>query len=311
MSEEMMAEVQAEGVERVVTAEDIRSMVYSVRGKQVMLDSDLAKLYGVETGALNRQAKRNEARFPADFRFQLSKEEMENLKCQFGISSLSTSEYGGRRTLPYAYTEQGVSMLASVLKSAPAIRVSVDIMRAFVEMRKFIANNAALFDRISSVELKQVEYQKKTDAKLDQIFEYIDSQEESSQKLFFDGQIYDAFSFLIELIASAESSILLIDGYVDVYTLNLLAKKQANVPVKIYTFPKTRLTLKDVNKFNEQYPMLEVHYTKAFHDRFLLLDEERLYHIGASLKDAGKKCFAVSLMEDAELREDLLVRLEA
>lgn len=309
MSEQMTVVEREEQVERVVSAEDIRGMVYTVRGKQVMLDSDLAKLYGVETGALNRQVKRNEARFPPDFRFQLTREELENLRCQFGISSLSNSEYGGRRTLPYVFTEQGVSMLASVLRSDIAVQVSVDIMRAFVEMRKFIANNALLFDRISSVELKQLDYQRKTDARLEQIFECLDAREEPAQKLFFEGQIYDAFSFLTELIASAEKSILLIDGYVDLHTLNLLAKKREGVLVDVYTFPKTQLTAEDVQLFNAQYPRLKVHYTKAFHDRFLLLDNARLYHIGASLKDAGKKCFAVSLMEDEELLTGLLSRL--
>ena len=167
----------------------IEKMIYVIRDKQVMLDSDLAILYQVETGALNRAAKRNISRFPEDFRFQLTKEEYQNLRCQTGISSLAQGEnnYGGRRTLPYVFTEQGISMLASVLHSEVAIKVSLGIMRAFVEMRRFIANNALLFERISNVELKQLEYQKQTDEKLDQIFEYISDHEESNQKVFFDG----------------------------------------------------------------------------------------------------------------------------
>ena len=207
---------------------DIENLIYVVRNKQVMVDSDLAMLYQVETGALNRAVKRNIARFPEDFRFQLTKDEYENLKCQFGTSNGSGTEngYGGRRTLPYVFTEQGISMLASVLHSEVAINVSIGIMRAFVEMRRFIANNALLFERISNVELKQLEYQKKTDEKLEQIFEYISDHEESNQKIFFDGQIYDAFSLLIGLIQKAEMEIVLVDGYVDVGTLNILSKKK-------------------------------------------------------------------------------------
>ncbi len=207
---------------------DVENLIYVVRNKQVMVDSDLAMLYQVETGALNRAVKRNIARFPEDFRFQLTKDEYENLKCQFGTSNGSGTEngYGGRRTLPYVFTEQGISMLASVLHSEVAINVSIGIMRAFVEMRRFIANNALLFERISNVELKQLEYQKKTDEKLEQIFEYISDHEESNQKIFFDGQIYDAFSLLIGLIQKAEMEIVLVDGYVDVGTLNILSKKK-------------------------------------------------------------------------------------
>ena len=250
---------------------DVENLIYVVRNKQVMVDSDLAMLYQVETGALNRAVKRNIARFPEDFRFQLTKDEYENLKCQFGTSNGSGTEkgYGGRRTLPYVFTEQGISMLASVLHSEVAINVSIGIMRAFVEMRRFIANNALLFERISNVELKQLEYQKKTDEKLEQIFEYISDHEESNQKIFFDGQIYDAFSLLIELIQKAETEIVLVDGYVDVGTLNILSKKKENVAVTVYTLQRTKLSQTDIDNFNAQYPKLDVKYTRAFHDRFL------------------------------------------
>ncbi|WP_419094720.1 ORF6N domain-containing protein, partial [Waltera sp.] len=202
------------------------------------------------------------------------------------------------------------SMLASVLHSEVAIKVSIGIMRAFVEMRRFIANNALLFERISNVELKQLEYQKQTDEKLDQIFEYISDHEESNQKVFFDGQIYDAFSLIVSLIQKAEKEIVLIDGYVDIGTLNLLTKKNENVTVVMYTLKRTKLSQEDVNNFNSQYPLLEVRYTKVFHDRFLILDKKNVYHIGASLKDAGKKCFGISLIEDAGIVRDILQRLE-
>lgn len=295
-----------------ITRPSIEKMIYVIRDKQVMLDSDLAILYQVETGALNRAVKRNISRFPEDFRFQLTKEEYQNLRCQTGISSFAQGEknYGGRRTLPYVFTEQGISMLASVLHSEVAIKVSIGIMRAFVEMRRFIANNALLFERISNVELKQLEYQKQTDEKLDQIFEYISDHEESNQKVFFDGQIYDAFSLIVSLIQKAEKEIVLIDGYVDIGTLNLLTKKNENVTVVMYTLKRTKLSQEDVNNFNSQYPLLKVRYTKVFHDRFLILDKKNVYHIGASLKDAGKKCFGISLIEDAGIVRDILQRLE-
>ena len=288
----------------------IEKLIYVIRDKQVMIDSDLAMLYQVETGALNRAVKRNIKRFPDDFRFQLTVEEYENLKCQSGISSLNENGYGGRRTLPYVFTEQGISMLASVLHSDIAVNVSIGIMRAFVEMRRFIANNALLFERISNVELKQLEYQKQTDEKLEQIFEYISEHEEASQKIFFDGQIYDAFSLIVSLIQKAEKEITLIDGYVDVGTFNLLAKKNEGVSVTVYTHQRTRLSNIDVANFNAQYPALEVKYTSVFHDRFLILDGKTSYHIGASLKDAGKKTFGITLINDESITKDILQRLE-
>ena len=208
-----------------IDASHIRELVYTVRGVQVMLDADLARLYQVETKNLNKAANRNTERFPEDFRFQLTKEEYESLRFQFGTSNEKEPQgRGGRRYYPYVYTEQGISMLSSVLRSSVAINVSVSIMRAFVEMRRFIAHNAQLFERIERVELKQLTYQKETDEKFEQVFDFIHSHTESSQKIFFDGQIYDAFSLLASLIQKATKDIILIDGYVDIGTLNLLAK---------------------------------------------------------------------------------------
>ena len=311
---EQTALMQVDEQTQVATVElaqfDIKNLIYVVRNQQVMVDSDLAMLYQVETGNLNKAMKRNQKRFPEDFCFQLTKVEFENLKFQSGSSSLDGSGYGGRRYMPYVYTEQGISMLASVLRSEIAINTSIHIMRTFVEMRRFIANNALLFERISNVELKQLEYQKQTDEKLEQIFEYISEHEEASQKVFFDGQIYDAFSLIVSLIQKAEKEITLIDGYVDVGTLNLLSKKNENVSVTIYTQKRTRLTKTDAENFNAQYPTLEVKYTKAFHDRFLILDRETAYHVGASLKDAGKKCFGINLIQDAGIIKDILQRSE-
>src|SRR5574344_1423045 len=292
----------------VVEASNIQGMIYAIRGKQVMLDSDLAMLYQVETGALNRAVKRNENRFPEDFRFQLTKDEYTNLKCQIGISS--ENEYGGRRTLPYAFTEQGISMLSSVLKSDVAVNVSIGIMRTFVEMRKYMANTSLLYDRMNAMEERQITYQNETNEKFERVFEYIADHEESQQKIFYDGQIYDAFSLLVDFISGAEKNIVLVDNYVDVGTLNILAKKKSGVDVTIYTVKKTRLSEKDVETFNQQYSKLEVQYTGVFHDRFLIIDETKAYHIGASLKDAGKKCFAISLLNDEGVVYDILQRLD-
>ena len=279
-----------------IDANNIKRRIFTIRGKQVMLDSDLAEYFGATTGNLNRAMKRNIKRFPDNFCFQLTKTDYyEILRCQTGILELEQGKYS--KYLPYVYTEQGIAMLTSVLHTERAIAASISIMEAFVEMRHFIANNAALFERISKVELKQLE----ADKKFDQLFEYVNTHAETNQKLFFDGQIYDAFSLLIELIQKAAQEIILIDGYVDVSTLNLLAKKQSGVAVTIYTFKKTKLTAQDVAAFNSQYPQLDVKYTNVFHDRFLILDGKTVYHIGASLKDAGKKCFGVTLMDDVLL----------
>jgi len=291
---------------------DIKSLIYIVRKQQVMLDSDLATLYQVETRVLNQAVKRNTSRFPENFYFQLTSGEFENLKSQFVTSSLeddAADKHGGRRTMPYVFTEQGIAMLSAVLRSDTAIQVSIRIMETFVEMRRFIASNSILFEQISNVELKLLEYAKKTDSKLDEIFEYINTHKEQNQKIFFDGQIYDAFSIIADLIQKANTSIILIDGYVDGKTLDLLSKKKQNVTVTVYTNANTQLTATEISAFNAQYPSLAVKHITAFHDRFLILDNSLAYHIGASVKDAGKKCFGINLIEDNTIINDIMQRL--
>jgi phage regulator Rha-like protein len=296
-----------------IQAKDIERLIYTIRGQQVMLDFDLAVLYGYEVRTLNQQVKRNINRFPDDFMFQLSNDEVEIVKSQI-VTSRKSSFYagqeGGRRKPPYAFTEQGIYMLATVLKGEVAEQQSIFIMRAFREMRHFIANNALLFEKISAVELKQLEYEKSTDEKFDKVFKYIEDHAESEQKIFFDGQIYDAFSLITSLIQKAQKEIILIDGYVDVNTLNILSKKNSGVDVTIYTYPNARLTNTDISNFNAQYPPILVKRTSAFHDRFIILDGTAVYHVGASLKDAGKKCFAISLMEDPNMASELINRLQ-
>lgn len=284
---------------------DISKLIYVVRGKQVMMDSDLAALYQVETKIFNKAVSRNIERFPENFRFQLTNEEFDALRSQIATSN----GRGGRRYRPYMFTEQGIAMLAGVLRSEVAVKVSIHIMNTFVEMRHFISNNAVLFEKVSDIELKQLEYQKNTDEKFDKVFRYIDDHAESEQKIFFDGQIYDAFSLITSIIQKAHKEIILIDGYVDVNTLNSLAKKNASVDVKIYTYASAQLTKRDVTIFNSQYPTLTVKKTHVFHDRFIILDRKTAYHIGASIKDAGKKCFGISMLKDPEMVADLLKRL--
>ena len=289
----------------VTDTKDIKSLIYVVRGQQVMLDSDLAMLYQVETKVFNQAVSRNIERFPENFRFQLTKEEFDSLRSQIATSN----GRGGRRYRPYMFTEQGIAMLSGVLRSDIAIQVSIRIMNTFVEMRRFIANNALLFEKVSNMELKQLEYQKSTDERFDKVFQYIEDHAESEQKIFFDGQIYDSFSLITSIFQRAQKEIILIDGYVDVDTLNILAKKNAGVDVKIYTYASARLTNTDVANFNAQYPTLIVKKTQVFHDRFIILDGKTAYHIGASIKDAGKKCFGISLLDDPGMVTDLLNRL--
>ena len=290
----------------IAEAKDIKSLIYVVRGQQVMMDSDLAMLYQVETKAFNQAVSRNIERFPENFRFQLTKEEFDALRLQIATSN----GRGGRRYRPYMFTEQGIAMLSGVLRSNVAIQVSIRIMNTFVEMRRFIANNSLLFEKVSDIELKQLEYQKSTDEKFDKVFKYIEDHAEAEQKIFFDGQIYDAFSLITSIIRKAQKEIILIDGYVDTDTLNILAKKNTGVDVKIYTYASAQLTNRDAANFNAQYPTLTVKKTQVFHDRFIILDGKSAYHIGASVKDAGKKCFGISLINDPGLVADLLSRLK-
>jgi toxin-antitoxin system, toxin component, fic family len=285
----------------VVKNRDIQHMIYNIRDKQVMIDSDLAMLYQVETKYLNRQKSRNEDRFPEDFCFQLTKEEYDILRCQ-NVTSKKESGSGGRRYLPYVFTEQGIAMLSTVLKSKVATDVSINIMRTFVEMRKIFLSNQEIFKRLDRVELKQLE----ADRKLEEVFNYIGANTEVKQNIFFNGQIYDAFSFIIGLIIKAKKEIILIDNYVDINTLNILCKKNKGVGIVILTGSKGTLSTKDIKIFNAQYPKLSLKFTTDFHDRFLIIDKTEVYHIGASIKDAGKKSFGITKIEDNYLIQSLL-----
>ena len=273
----------------IIIADDIKSKILTIRGLQVMLDFHIAELYQVDTKRLNEQVRRNKQRFPERFMFQFSKEEWDILKSQF-----ATSSWGGRRKIPYAFTEQGVAMLSSVLNSEIAIEVSIMIIDAFVSMRRLLSANADIFRRLDNIEHKQLE----TDMKLEKIFDAIESDKlKSKQGIFFNGQIFDAYNFVADLIRSAESSIILIDNYVDDSVLTLFGKRNPEVKVKIYTKHISEQLRLDLQKFNSQYDAIEIIKFSDAHDRFLIIDNEHLYHFGASLKDLGKKWFAFSKME--------------
>ena len=285
----------------------VEDKILVIRGIQVMLDCDLAELYGVGTKRLNEQVRRNIERFPANFMFQLNHEEFEFLRSQFATSKIETR--GGRQYLPYVFTEQGVAMLASVLKSKTAVQVSIRIMNAFVAMRHFLQKNSALFQRLEFVEKRQVTTEVhliESDKRIDELFDRMDRYKiEDKQGIFFQGQIFDAYAKFESFIQSAEREIILIDNYIDLSVLERLSKKQKDVKVTIYTDPKTKLSEQDIWKFNEQYPQLTLKYTSKAHDRFLIIDDSTLYHIGASLKDLGKKCFAFEVLDSAWIKEIL------
>jgi hypothetical protein len=283
-----------------VTTDNIRQRIFTIRGLQVMVDKDLAELYGVENKRLNEQVKRNIERFPEQFRFQLTKEEKNELVANCDrFKSLKHST-----VLPHVFTEQGVSMLSAVLRSETAIKVSIQIMDAFVGMRKFIANNAAIFQRLDKIEQKQLV----TDTRLDKVFEALEAGDiKPRQGIFFDGQIFDAYVFVADLIKSARQSIVLLDNYVDESVLLLLAKRNKNVRATIYTKNISKQLKLDLKKHNQQYPAIEIKAFKHTHDRFMILDNRNIYHIGASLKDLGKKWFAFSKMDKMSL--ELIGRL--
>lgn len=286
---------------------EIKSLIYVVRDEQVMFDSDLAVLYGVETKNLNKAASRNRNRFPEDFRFRLTTDEFKSLRLQAGTSSAGGR--GGRRYLPFVYTEQGIAMLSSVLHSDKAITASISIMRAFVEMRRFLVSNAQMFEQVRKMDVRQRLDQEHNEERFEQIFGYIEGHTECEQKVFFQGQIFDAFALLSDIVGRAEESIVLVDGYVGVDTLNILAKKREGVTVDVWVLPGKGPTNEDVAKFNAQYPQLTVHRTTGFHDRFLILDGKVGYHVGASLKDAGKRAFEISLIRDQTLVDAILANL--
>ncbi|WP_041963681.1 ORF6N domain-containing protein [Sulfurospirillum cavolei] len=281
---------------------DIKAKIYTIRGVQVMLDRDLAELYGVETRVLNQAVKRNSERFPNEFMFQLTKQELENWMSQFVISN---KELMGLRKLPYAFSEQGVSMLSAVLKSKSAIEMSIQIIKSFVAMKKFMANNALIFQRLDILEQKQF----LTNEKIDLILSALEDKSiKPKQGIFYNGQMYDAYVFIATLIKSAKAEIILIDNYLDESVFTLLSKRDKDVKATLYTQNITKELDLDLKKHNAQYPPIALKKFNQSHDRFLILDQKEVYHIGASLKDLGKKWFAFSKLDIENLA--ILEKLE-
>ncbi|MBS3944793.1 MAG: ORF6N domain-containing protein [Melioribacter sp.] len=278
----------------IYNTSDIQKKIYSIRKEQVMLDRDLADLYQVKAIRLREQVKRNSERFPAEFIFQLTEEEVEMMVSQNAIPS--KQHLGG--SLPYAFTEQGVAMLSAVLKSETAVKMSIQIMGAFVAMRRFFVENAGVFQRLDKLELKQIV----TDKKVNQIFDAMQNKTlEPKQGIFFDGQIFDAYKFVSSLIRKAEKSILLIENYIDETVLDLFTKKKKNVSITILTANINKSLQLDEKKFNAQYPSITIKEFSKAHDRFIIIDDKEFYHFGASLKDLGKKWFAFSKMDKTAL----------
>ena len=280
--------------ELMISGIKIEDLIYEVRGKQVMLASDVAKLYQVETFRVNEVVKRNLKRFPEDFCFQLTQKEWDNLRSQFAMSK---NGRGGIRYLPYVFTEHGVMMLSGLLKSDIAVQVNVAIINAFVAMRKYIASNT-LGNRVSNIESKLIDY----DHKFEVIFEKMDN--EKVHHLFFDGQIYDAYSLLCDILNEARDSIILIDNYLDKSVLDVLAKIDQSVLVIT-----KNINQKALEMYKKQYQNIKIKCDNSFHDRFIIIDQKILYHCGASFKDLGKKCFAITKMEDKEILKTLLDKI--
>lgn len=277
----------------------MQDIIHTIRDKQVILDSDLAMLYGVPTKALNQAVKRNIERFPEDFMFQLNKKELTELVTNCDHLEPLKFSYSN----PYAFTEQGVAMLSGVLRSKQAVEVNIKLMRSFVKMRRFLQSNAQVFERITNAELKLIEH----DSKFDKVFNLIESKQITPSKgIFFEGQIFDSHKFICNLIKQAKKSIILIDTYVDESVLNLFNECLLDVVIYTKTTPKLEIAL---DKYNSQYKPIDIiNFTKS-HDRFLIIDSN-LYHIGASLKDLGKKWFAFSKFEDEEFLKQIKQNLQ-
>ncbi len=283
----------------ILDENDLKNKIYTIRGVQVMLDSDLAEIYGYETKRFNEQVKNNIERFDEDFRFQLTQDEVDVLRSKFSTTNISTMS----RSLPYAFTEQGIYMLMTVLKGELAVKQSKTLIRLFKQMKDFVLTNSQLFAEIDSIKKHLIEsdlHHKENDKRIDELFTLMEKYKiEEKQGIFFQGQIFDAYAKFESFIQSAKKEIVLIDGYVDLTVLERLAKKQRGVNILLYTDSKTKITNLDVQKFNAQYPTLTLNFTSKMHDRFLIIDNSVLYHIGASLKDLAKKCFAFEILDSS------------
>lgn len=278
----------------------IESRILIIRKAQVILDRDLAALYGVETKTLNQAVKRNRSRFPEHFMFRLTKDECSRSQ----IVTMNAGRGYNIKYLPYVFTEQGVAMLSAVLRSDTAVEVSVRIMEAFVKMRHHIIANAQIFKRLDRLDSKQLE----NEQNFKKIFAKFGEDEAAIQGIFFDGQTFDAYTFVADRVREAKKRIVLIDNYVDDTVLTLLDKRKSDVSAEIYTMQISKALHLDLEKHNQQYPPIDIKAFKQSHDRFLIIDE-KVFHFGASIKDLGKKWFAVNLMTEYSA-DELLDRLK-
>jgi hypothetical protein len=304
-----------------IISNQIESQIFTIRGMQVMTDYDLAKLYNVETKVLNQAVKRNITRFPENFRFQLTQSEWEYLRSQLVTATQNNDVwsqqreqarlayqvlFAKRRTFPFVFTEQGVAMLSGVLNSQTAISASIQIMNAFVKMRHIILDNSLISHRLDIIETKQSQ----TDQKFEKVFRALDTKDQiPTQGIFFEGQVFDAYELFSKIIRKAKSHIILIDNYIDETTLIHLAKKNPKVKALILTHPISKELELDIQKVNQQYGNFKIKKFNKSHDRFLIIDQKEIYHLGASLKDLGKKLFAFSLLDTSSV-QDLLSRVK-
>ena len=276
----------------------IEDMIYEIRGKQVMLDSDLAKLYNVETKRINEAVKNNPYKFPERFSFRLNEIEMENLWSKFSTAKISNMS----RSYPRVFTEQGIAMLSTILKSKVAVETSIRIMDAFVKMRKYISANLIEQDNMKNMLIKhdnEIKLLQESFSKLEE--------KEKINHIFYEGQIYDAYSLLIDIFKEAKKEIIIIDNYADKSILDMITN--LNVKVIIVTRKFNLLKDIDIKKYNKQYQNLKVIYSDKFHDRFIIIDKKVLYHSGASYKDLGNKCFAINKIKDDEYLENILIKI--
>jgi hypothetical protein len=283
---------------------NIKNLIYTIRDKQVILDSDVARLYDYDTKRINETVRRNKERFPESFCFRLTEEDYQILKSQIADScklynslrsqiATASNIKRNNRYLPYVFTEQRIAMLSGLLKNDIAIQVSINIMNAFVEMRNFISNNSHIFERLTNVEYKLLEHDKKFDI----LFDELQRDKVFEQKIFYKGQIYDSFSLIIDILRYAENKIIIIDNYIDKSIIDILSFKNDNVDITVVT-NYNNLNKIIIDRFNSQYPDLKIINSNVFHDRFIIIDEKEIYHLGASLKDLGNKCFAILKIED-------------
>ena len=275
---------------KIIKTEEIKNLIFTFRDEPVMIDRDLAQLYQVETKVLNQAVKRNLNRFPEIFRFQLNDKERNEL-----VTNCDRFEMLKHSSVnPYVFTEQGVAMLSAVLRSDIAVEVSIQIIQAFVSMKRFISSNAGIFQRLNTIENRQFI----TDEKIDQVFKALEDKSITPREgIFFEGQIFDAYLFISDIIKKAETSIVLIDNFIDETVLTLLSKRSSKVSAIIYTKQISKQLRLDLVKHNQQYSEVQIKTMPNSHDRFLIIDNKELYHIGASLKDLGKKWFAFSRMD--------------